>query len=86
LFPSPQEVQVIAAPSYERDGAPLSFTRAGRVHRLARAAGPERIAGTWWEGHAKTRDYFDTEDASGKRFWLFRVRESGRWFLHGEFD
>jgi protein ImuB len=96
LFPLPQEVQVIAAPSYERDGAPLSFTRAGgrvhrltraggRVHRLTRAAGPERIAGAWWEGHARTRDYFDAEDASGKRFWLFRVRESGRWFLHGEF-
>ncbi len=76
----------MSAPSLDRVGPPLSFTHRGRVHRLTRAAGPERISGLWWEGHARTRDYFDAEDADGRRFWLFRVLNSGRWFLHGVFE
>jgi protein ImuB len=87
LLARPREVQVMAAPSPQRDGAPVSFTcGGGRVHRIAHCTGPERIAGVWWEGHAKTRDYFDAEDGEGRRFWLFRVLETGRWFVHGVFD
>jgi protein ImuB len=77
----------MAAPSPHRDGPPLSFTCAGgRVHRVVHCTGPERIAGLWWEGHTKTRDYFDVEDSTGRRFWLFRVLETGRWFVHGVFE
>jgi protein ImuB len=78
----PTEIGVIASPSHE----PASFTHRGEVHRLIHSTGPERIAGQWWEGHHKTRDYFDVEDAVGKRFWIFRVAESGKWYLHGEFE
>ena len=35
---------------------------------------------------ATTRDYFDVEDAEGKRFWLFRVNETGKWYVHGMFS
>jgi protein ImuB len=70
------------------------------VHRLIAAVGPERIAGEWWRGHDKTRDYYDVADESGKRFWVFRVvtrkvvkgaggpevRASSRWFCHGVFS
>ena len=56
------------------------------MHRLTHAVGPERIAGQWWDGHDKTRDYFDVEDESGQRWWLFRVLETFKWYLHGNFE
>jgi protein ImuB len=76
----------MVSPSHDREGRPVLFAHHGEVHRLAHAVGPERIAGQWWQGHLKTRDYFDVEDEDGKRFWLFRVAETGRWFLHGEYE
>lgn len=86
LLPRPREILVMVSPSDDREGRPVSFTHDGDVHRITQAVGPERIAGQWWQGHLKTRDYFDVEDETGERFWIFRVRESGKWFLHGEFE
>jgi protein ImuB len=86
LLHRPIEIRVMVSPSHDRDGRPISFALRGEVHRLLHTVGPERIAGQWWQGHFKTRDYFDIEDDSGKRFWIFRVTESGKWFLHGEFE
>lgn len=85
LLSPPQEIQVMVAPSQDGDGVPLSFRLRGTVHKLTQAAGPERVAGQWWEGHLKTRDYFDVADDAGLRFWLFRVLETGKWYLHGNF-
>ena len=85
LLPTPREILVMVAPSHDRDGRPVSFTRDGQSHRVVHAIGPERIAGQWWEGHHRTRDYFTVEDESGRRLWIFRVRETGRWYVHGEF-
>ena len=76
----------MVSPSDDRDGRPISFTWDGEVHRLPHGVGPERIAGHWWRGHHRTRDYFDIEDEDGRRFWIFRVRETNRWYLHGEFE
>ncbi len=81
-----EEIRVMVSPSDDRDGRPISFSWRGEVHRLLHAVGPERIAGQWWQGHHKTRDYFDVEDPNGKRFWIFRVMESGKWYVHGEFE
>jgi protein ImuB len=86
LFPTPVEVRCMAAVSPGQEGQPISFTCRNRTYPLSHVSGPERIAGMWWEGRNKTRDYFDVEDSSGRRFWLFRVGESRRWFLHGIFD
>jgi protein ImuB len=86
LLRKPMEIRAMVSPSHDRDGRPILFADRGQVHRLAHAVGPERIAGQWWQGHFKTRDYFDVEDEAGKRFWIFRVGETGRWFLHGEFE
>jgi protein ImuB len=85
LLIRPQEVRVVVRPSDDSDGQPAQFIRGGRTHKVVHAVGPERIAGRWWDGHDKTRDYFDVSDEAGRRFWVFRVRENGRWFLHGEF-
>ena len=82
----PIELRVMVAPSHDADGAPLSFNFQGTLHTVKYAFGPERIAGQWWEGHNKTRDYFDVADEAGRRYWMFRVQETGKWFLHGRFE
>ena len=86
LLPTPTEVWAVTRPSQDGDDArPAQITVAGVAHRLAHAAGPHRVAGVWWTGHDKTRDYFDVVDHAGRRFWVFRAAPSRRWFLHGTF-
>jgi protein ImuB len=85
LLPCPVEVRVMVSPSDDRDGRPVAVTEGTTTRRVVHAIGPERIAGQWWQGHEKTRDYFEIEDDSGRRSWLFRVRETSRWYRHGEF-
>jgi protein ImuB len=79
------EIGVMVNPYAAHDGFPIQFTNGREVHRLTHTMGPERIAGEWWRAHRRTRDYFDVEDSEGKRFWVFRVNETHRWFLHGTF-
>ena len=77
------------------DGPPLRFTWRGRAHRVVRGDGPERIYGEWWRRPgevAAVRDYFQVEDETGARFWLFRRGDGGdgrtgdmSWHLHGVF-
>lgn len=86
LLPMPAEIGVIVTPSHDREGRPVAFTHEKTVHRLRIVVGPERIAGEWWNGHNRTRDYFDVEDETGRRFWIFRVNETFKWYLHGVFE
>lgn len=86
LFAEPTEVRCILSPSSQAEGLPASFVYQEKRFDMVWIRGPERIAGVWWEGRNKTRDYFDGEDASGRRFWLFRVVETRKWYLHGIFD
>ena len=86
LLPTPAELRVMVSPSDDREGRPVMFSHDGRVHRVAHTVGPERIAGQWWDGHDKTRDYFDVQDEAGRRFWVFRVAQTGKWYLHGVFE
>jgi protein ImuB len=75
------------------DGPPLLFRWRGRVHRVARASGPERIAEEWWHEDECVRDYYRVEDETGARFWLYREGlyegmpggDAPRWYLHGLF-
>jgi protein ImuB len=89
LFDPPQPIESMAAEV--PDGPPHRFRWRRTVHDVARAEGPERIAGEWWRrDDIPTRDYFRVEDRKGRRFWIFRhglysERESPRWYLHGLF-
>jgi protein ImuB len=87
LLPPPTELRVLVAPSHDRDGRPVQIAgpRGGRPRRIVHAVGPHRVAPLWWTGHDKTRDYFEVEDETGLRTWVFRVCESNRWFEHGTF-
>ena len=94
LAPAPETTREAVVQIY---GA-RAFRWRGVEYRVARAAGPERIAPEWWRppeaphgasgpGHA-TRDYFHLEDEAGRRFWLYRAGlaergEAPAWFLHG---
>ena len=82
----PLEVRVMVSPSDDRDGRPVLVAHHGETHTILHSVGPERIAGEWWRDHLRTRDYFDVEDDQGRRFWIFRVQENGKWFLQGEFE
>ncbi len=91
LFDPPQPIDSIAAET--PDGPPARFRWRRTVHDVARAEGPERIAGEWWRRHdapIPTRDYFRIEDHRGRRFWIFRhglyaETENPRWYVHGLF-
>lgn len=86
LFRCPESLRAIALTP---DGPPYLFVWRRRRHRVARAAGPERIAPEWWvpDGDKATRDYWRVEDTDGHRYWLYRTEVHGSgassWFLHG---
>ena len=86
LLNQPQEVTVMVTPSEDAEGYPAAFTYQHIRRSVAHWVGPERIAGRWWTGNDKTRDYFDVADPTGNRFWLFRVPQTGKWYLHGLFE
>jgi protein ImuB len=67
------------------EGPPVQFRRAARRHTVARYWGPERIETGWWRGQSAWRDYYRIETTEGRRYWLFRRRHDGQWFLHGIF-
>jgi protein ImuB len=92
LLHPPQAVQATSALP---DHPPAAFVWRRRQHRVRRADGPERIQGEWWRRDGEwgaVRDYWQVEDETGRRFWLYR-RGDGQhaatgdlqWFLHGVF-
>jgi protein ImuB len=93
LLHPPELVEHVIAPL--PDGAPARFRWRGRPYKVAAADGPERVYGEWWRGEAERaaiRDYFQVEDETGARFWLFRKGDGEdkatgdlSWHLHGVF-
>ncbi|MET0242995.1 MAG: DNA polymerase Y family protein [Flavitalea sp.] len=72
------------------DYPPMLFRYRGKVHKIRKADGPERIEREWWLEEGEHRDYYSVEDEDGKRYWLFRSGHySGdtniQWFIHGFF-
>lgn len=81
LLARPEPVEALALLP---DHPPAQFRWRRRLHRIARAEGPERLSPEWWRGESMDeRDYFRVEDEDGRRFWLYR--HAGRWFLQGLF-
>jgi protein ImuB len=85
LRPEPVEV---AAPI--PDYPPMLFRYKGKVHKIVRADGPERIEREWWLEQGPHRDYYRVEDEEGHRYWIYRAGhyagdQPHGWFLHGFF-
>jgi protein ImuB len=83
LWQTPVRIEVMSAVP---EGPPLRFRWEGVEHRVIRSWGPERIETGWWRGLDIHRDYYIAATEHGQRFWVFRAREDGRWFLHGCFE
>jgi protein ImuB len=83
LLPSPRAIEVT---SVVPEGPPIQFRWSGTVFRIMRARGPERIEAGWWRGQDVRRDYYAVKTHTGVRYWIYRRREDGRWFMHGCFD
>lgn len=81
----PEPVPILAV-SVVPQGSPVQFRWLGVEHRVGQSWGPERIETGWWRGVDVHRDYYIVETTEGARFWIFRSRDHGRWFLHGCFD
>lgn len=87
LLPEPQPVEVTAPiPDYP----PMLFRFQGRLHKIVKADGPERIEQEWWLQQGQHRDYYCVEDDNGQRFWIFRSghydsAKTYGWFIHGFF-
>jgi protein ImuB len=86
LLKTPEPIEVTAPiPDYP----PMLFRHRGKLHKIVRADGPERIEQEWWIQKGQHRDYYRVEDEEGRRYWLFRLghydEEIYQWFLHGFF-
>lgn len=85
---SPPELIEVTAPI--PDYPPMLFRYRGRLHKIIKADGPERIEQEWWIHEGEHRDYYAVEDEDGGRYWLFRSghyeeNKKTKWFLHGFF-
>jgi protein ImuB len=86
LLKNPDPIEVTAPiPDYP----PMLFIYKGKLHKIIKADGPERIEQEWWIQQGQHRDYYRVEDEEGRRFWLFRLGhyhdKTFQWFMHGFF-
>jgi protein ImuB len=85
LLPAPEHIDVTApVPDYP----PMLFRYKGKIHKIKKSDGPERIEQEWWMQDGQHRDYYVVEDEHGCRYWLFRLGhydEDYEWFIHGFF-
>ena len=87
MLSRPEPIEVTAPiPDYP----PMLFRYKGKLHKIIKADGPERIEQEWWLQQGQHRDYYRAEDEEGHRYWLFRsghydASKSYKWFLHGFF-
>lgn len=86
LLSIPERIEVTAPiPDYP----PMLFRHNGKLHKILKADGPERIEQEWWLQQGQHRDYYRVEDEEGLRYWLFRLGhyddEVYQWFIHGFF-
>lgn len=86
LLPMPEKIEVAApVPDYP----PMNFRYKGKLHKIIKADGPERIEQEWWLQQGQHRDYYYVEDEEGCRYWLFRLGhytdKAYGWFIHGFF-
>ena len=87
LLLKPEMIEVTAPiPDYP----PMLFRYKGKLHKILKADGPERIEQEWWLQQGQHRDYYAVEDEEGCRYWLFRSghysqERKHKWFIHGFF-
>jgi protein ImuB len=92
----PRPLQLLAVPeiievtSLLPDYPPMHFRYKGKLHKVVKADGPERIEQEWWLQKGVHRDYYSVEDEEGCQYWVFRSghyegNKKPQWFIHGFF-
>lgn len=81
LFNKPRPIEVITVAP---EGPPRMILWDSHRWEIGGAWGPERIESGWWQDEFVRRDYYRAETTMGRRLWLFRRLQDGRWFWHGE--
>ena len=86
LLRIPERIEVTAPiPDYP----PMLFRYKGKVYKIIRADGPERIEQEWWIQEGQHRDYYRVEVEEGHRYWIFRSGhyddKTFKWYVHGFF-
>lgn len=92
----PRPLQMLSQPALIEvtapipDYPPMLFRYKGKLHKILKADGPERIEPEWWMQQGQHRDYYAVEDEEGQRYWLFRLghydaAKTYQWFMHGFF-
>jgi protein ImuB len=82
--------EIIEVTSLIPDYPPMHFRYRGKLHKVVKADGPERIEQEWWLQKGLHRDYYCVEDEEGRRYWVFRSghyegNKKPEWFIHGFF-
>ncbi|MEJ7768420.1 MAG: DNA polymerase Y family protein [Chitinophagaceae bacterium] len=96
-FDKPRPMQLLSVPEHIDvtapipDYPPMLFRYKGKLHKIVKADGPERIEQEWWLEEGQHRDYYCVENEEGFRYWVFRLGhysgdKSYSWFLHGFFS
>jgi protein ImuB len=87
LLNPPVRIEVTAPiPDYP----PMNFRWKGKLYKIKKSDGPERIEQEWWIQDGPHRDYYCVEDDEGRRYWIFRsghyiLNPIPEWYLHGFF-
>ena len=83
LFEEPEPVSAIALLP---DHPPCRLLWRRERLRIISGSGPECISEEWWHKNLATpdtREYFKVQDERGRWLWIFRLRKSSHWFIHG---
>ncbi len=56
---------------------PMNFKYKGKLHKLKKADGPERIEQEWWKKAGQLCDYYAVEDEEGYPLVAVSVRALG---------
>jgi protein ImuB len=73
-------------PAANEDAPPRAFSVDGAQHHVTTVSGPTRLEAEWWTDEPLARDYYEVATQEGGRYWLYRDRRRGGFYLHGVFD
>lgn len=85
LYPKPISITPLEAPAEPQFQPPVRYRRAGKVERVMRFWGPERLETGWWNGPMHRRDYFRIENDQGQWLWIYHDLRENTWYAHGLF-
>ncbi len=63
-----------------------SITIEGVQSPVVAFRGPTKVDSEWWSDSPVSRDYYEVETQDGGRYWVFKKKTDGCYYLHGIFD